>query len=366
MADNGVQISEQEVQKVLKLIQEASEGGITSEIKVDWKKLQQAAKDFLFAYNSLEQNEEIYTQNILKEMVLATPDTIPYLNKISGAKEAFLIRAKYLLAIQFDDYLNSFRHALPSSIVYAQSSSDGTISGSYEISMRELILNADKYGRINISNRRLKSGERQSLEESGSLLDEKHVQEAQMAYTGTLNRLQRFYEVANKKGNAAQGGILLWKEGKDWTYGQITNKGDIKEAYVGFLMSEHINNLCKQAGGSPPYYNHQFIGNFFNNYIANVTNLAAIVEEDIVTKAKQYGVKSRKSQLPSLGQYLETAEWIANQENYLKKEEVENWLRNEKFTQNTSRNIKLSMQQIGEKYGQEIVNNVQKQIINKS
>lgn len=366
MADVGVQVSEQEIQKVLKLIQEASEGGITSEIKIDWKKLQQAAKNFLFAYNSLEQNEEVYTQNILKEMVLATPEAIPYLNKISGAKEAFLIRAKYLLAIQFDDYLNSFRQALPSSAVYVQSSSDGTISGSYEISMRELILNADKYGRINISNSRLKSGERQSLEESGSLLDEKHVQEAQMAYTGTINRLQRFYEVANKKGNSAQGGILLWREGKNWAHARITNKGDIKEAYIGFLMSEHINNLCKQAGGNPPYYNHLFIGSFFDNYIANVTNLAAIVEEDILTKTKQYGVKSRKAQLPSLGQYIETAEWVASQENYLSKEEVENWIRNEKFTQNTIRNIRLSMEQIGEKYSQEIADNIQKQIINKS
>lgn len=366
MVDNGIQISEQEVQRVLKLIQEASEGGITSEIKVDWKKLQQAAKNFLFAYNSLEQNEEVYTQNILKEMVLANPETIPYLNKISGVKEAFLIRAKYLLAIQFDDYLNSFRQALPSSVIYVQSSSDGTISGSYEISMRELILNADKYGRINISNSRLKSGERQSLEESGSLLDEKHVQEAQMAYTGTLNRLQRFYEVANKKGNSAQGGILLWREGKNWAHAQITNKGDVKEAYIGFLMSEHINNLCRQAGGNPPYYSHSFIGSFFDNYIANVTNLAAIVEEDIVTKTKQYGIKSRKAQLPSLGQYIETAEWIANQENYLSKEEVENWIRNEKFTQNTIRNIRLSMEQIGEKYSQEIADNIQKQIINKS
>ena len=362
MADTKVQIDEQEVKKVLRLIQEASVGAITKDTKVDWVKLQQAAKDFIFAYNSLDQNEEFYTQEALKQMVLADPNMVPYLNKISGVKQAFLIRSKYLLATQFDEYLNKFREALPSSVVYVQSSSDGAISGSYEISMRELILNADKYGRINISNARLKSGERKSLEENTSLINEKHVQEASMAYNGTINRLQRFYDVTHKKGNAAQGGIILWREGKQWTHGQVTNKGDIKEAYIGFLMSEHINELCKKAGGSPPYYSHELIGNFFDAYIANVTNLAAIVEEDIVTKSKQYGIKSRKSQLPSIGQYLETAEWIANQDNYLTKTEVENWIRNEKFTQDTIRNIRLDLKTLGEKYGEQVLNALQKSL----
>lgn len=359
MADKNVQIDEQEVQKVLKLIQQASVGTITESTKVDWKKLQQAAKDFLFAYNSLDKNEEFYTQEALRQMVLAAPESIPYLNKISGVKQAFLIRSKYLLAIQFDEYLNQFRGALPSSVIYVQSSSDGTISGSYEISMRELILNADKYGRINISNARLKSGERESLEESGSLIDEKHVQEAQMAYSGSINRLQRFYDVAHKSGNAAQGGIILWREGKEWIHGRVTNKGDIKEAYIGFLMSDHVNKLCKLAGGQPPYYSHELIGNFFDMYIANVTNLAAIVEEDIATKSKQYGIKSRKAQLPSLGQYLDAAEWIVSQENLLTKQEVENWIRNEKFTQDTIRNMRLSMEKLGEKYSEDIIKSLQ-------
>lgn len=360
MANNtNIQVDESDVQKVLQLIQRASVGEITENTKVDWKNLQQAAKNFLFAYNNLDQNEELYTQEILKQMVLATPESIPYLNKISGAKEAFLIRSKYLLATQFDEYLNNFRGALPSSIVYVQSSSDGAISGSYEISMRELILNADKYGRINISNSRLKDGERKSLEENTSLIDEHHIQEAQMAYNGSINRLQRFYEVTHKTKNAAQGGIILWKEGKEWIHGQVTNKGDIKEAYIGFLMSEHINSLCKMAGGAPPYYSHELIGNFFDMYIANVTNLAAIVEEDIVTKSKQYGIKSRKAQLPSLGQYLETAEWIASQDKFLSKEEVENWIRKEKFTQDTVRNIRLNLKTLGEKYGEDMINKIQ-------
>ena len=350
-----VTIDEQEVNKVLQLIQEASIGAIQEDTKVDWKILKNYAQDFLFGYNSLEEHEDMYTQQMLKQVVLADPNVVPYINKITGNQQAFLTRSKYLLATQFDEYLNKFREALPSEVVYVQSSSDGVISGSYAISMRELILNADKHGRLTISNARLKDGERKALEERQDLFPEEHIKEAGMAYNGTINRLQRFYEVTKKSGNAAQGGIIMWKENKEWILGQVTNKGDIKEAYIGFLMSQHENNLCKSAGGNPPYYSHPFIGSFFDNYISNVTNLSAVVEEDIVTNVMQYGIKSKKSQLPSINQYLEVAKWIVSQDGYLTKEDVEHWIRDVKFTQDTVRNIRLSWTQLAEKYGEDAI-----------
>ena len=90
----------------------------------------------------------------------------------------------------------------------------------------------------------------------------------------------------------------------------------MKEGYVAALLTHHQSNIdamYKHAIGQPAYYDHDLIRIFFENFIAKVTNKAAIVEEDIVTADKQYAVKSTGASLPSIDQYLKTAQMIISQ-----------------------------------------------------
>jgi len=135
--------------------------------------------------------------------------------------------------------------------------------------------------------------------------------------------------------------------------GNLINTGDLKEAYVAYLFSDHENNLlCGKNKGTEPYYDHDFIGTFYKNYITKVTNLEAILEEDVLTTDKQYGVKGRKASLPSLKQYITTANLIIQQQKILTKEELETEL-NKKFNRGDeskgARNMQMTVEEAFEK-----------------
>jgi hypothetical protein len=77
-------------------------------------------------------------------------------------------------------------------------------------------------------------------------------------------------------------------------------------------MTEHKSNLDKLCNceniGKEPYYSHELAKTFFNNYISKVTNLPAIVEEDVVSNLlmgnsnikAEYMVKGKNFSLPGL------------------------------------------------------------------
>jgi len=344
------EISSMTIEEILQAISNASSDVVSNDMKVDWQILKKEAKNFVSAVDSLEKEKEALTISQLKS-VIANPEIASYVNKIRGNKERLLLQSQYMLAARFDDFLNKFReNQVDRSMVYVLTDqSNSRILGSFELSFRELILNADKRGRLNISNFRLTSEGREALEKIGNneLINSDHISEAQLAYSAVMNRLNRFYETHKEK--QRQGGLLMWKE-DEWRVGTIINSGDIKEGYVSFLFDKHKNSLCNMVGGSPPYYSHALVGGFFRNYIGKVTNLAAIVEEDVVTKNKQYGVKGIKASLPSFAQYYDTAVWIISQNQIMTKAEVEKWIReNPNFTKEGKRNIEFSLKEISDK-----------------
>ena len=324
------ELSQMTLNEVLKMVEQASAPLLEENIKISWKELKNQSLKFLSAIETLDNEYANFTAAQLKNVV-ANPEIASYVNQIQKSKETYYVQSLYMLAAQFEEYLSNFREEdKKRSTLYVFIGEDGSTIETYEMTFRELIMNADKHGRwSDISKIRLTDKGRESIENKG-LFDDDHIKEAYAAYQGTFNRWSRYFEV--HKSSQKQNGLVLWKEQKQWKMGNLINTGDLKEAYTAFLFTEHTKSLlCSIDPGVDPYYNHEFIGTFFKNYVNKVTNLEAILEEDVITSNKQYGVKGRKASLPSLQQFIDVASIIIKErDNILTKEELEKKM-DEKF-----------------------------------
>lgn len=361
------ELSQMTLDQVLKNIEQASSEELDRNVKINWVQLQQAALKFLSTLNTLDIEYSVFTANQLKNLV-AKPEIASYVNQIQKKKDDYYVQSLYMLAAQFEEYLSRFREEdKERRMLYVFTNKDNSSIETYEMSFRELILNANKHGRwSDISKIRLTDKGRTSAENSGLMPDE-HVKEAQAAYQGTFNRWSRYFEVHSSK--QKQNGLVMWKEEKEWMIGNLVNTGDLKEAYTAFLFQEHGKDLlCSLGEGNPPYYSHEFIGTFFKNYVNKVTNLEAILEEDVLTTDKQYGVKGRKASLPSLQQFVDVASIIVGQgNNVLTKQELEQKM-DEKFKRGDenkgARNIYMTLKEAiaAEKIAQQEFNKMSKMI----
>lgn len=350
--DIKVQLSQMNKNQILKAISEATSLELAKNVKVSWDEMRKEALLFLSSITSLDKEYANFTAAQLKNIV-ANPEIASYVNQMQGKKEKQYVQSLYMLAARFEDYLSRFREEdKERSILYVFTSEDGKTVETYELTLRELILNSDKAGRWqDIAKTKLQDNQRINIEKRQGFFNGDHVQEAQQAYEGSLNRWLRFFEVHPK--NQRQNGLIMQKESNEQAIGNLINTGDLKEAYVAYLFSDHENNLlCGKNKGTEPYYDHDFIGTFYKNYITKVTNLEAILEEDVLTTDKQYGVKGRKASLPSLKQYITTANLIIQQQKILTKEELETEL-NKKFNRGDeskgARNMQMTVEEAFEK-----------------
>lgn len=239
-------------------------------------------------------------------------------------QEQVLLQACYVYAFSFDEQLKKFRGQVPSSALYVIDTKKGPVT--YELPLMSLIkyVNAADKSRLGASQTQLKK-ELDGVKKE-DIVDKEHVEQAQAAYAGVLNRLEQYWKLV---GGQKQNGLLMWKEQREWIVARVLNKGDLREAYAAALLSKHQSNLDKLCGinrGTPDFYSHELVKVFFNNHISKVSNAAAIQEEDIIMTDKQYGVKSFRAVLPSLNQYYDAAKWIVSNQQ-AGKEELEKELR---------------------------------------
>lgn len=139
---------------------------------------------------------------------------------------------------------------------------------------------------------------------------------ANAAYQGTLNRLDRYWELRDKTYDINSKGyprqkqqmILMWKINHDWHLATILNYGDVSEAYATAYLTE--KNSLPTDIGAEKYYSHDLIEKFYWTYIRRVTNLKSLINEDIVLEKIEYAVKSNNASLPGLTQFEELAQFI--------------------------------------------------------
>lgn len=341
-----------------KMLIEASSEEYTQIAENDWMALRIQAQNFIGAYNSLLlQEKQLKSQEL--RILINNPNSFSYVKNMRGKQETYILRSKYLLAFNFDRYLTNFLGGLPKEAIYVFQESDGSMS-SYKLSLIELAKRATLQGRLSITkNQLIKKGlaqERKSIEESSELLNE-HIQQVQLAYAAASYRLNRYYDKIGASGSSRQGGLLMWKKNAIWQVGRVLNWGDLKEAYASALMIQHNSSLDKLKGvnpGAPAEYSEAIVDIFYDNYIRNVTNKAAIIEEDLTVGGKQYGIKSDNAEMPSLNQYINTAEWILSLNRPFSKIDIENYFKSA-FSEGARNTVLKTIQNSGDKGFNEIL-----------
>lgn len=303
MADDRVLFtsSDSEIQAIAEEVNKIMNNEFKTSTEVTWESLTSAAKFFI------QRCDELSNFSITAGQFDLLKNAMQLVRKSN--QELVLLQASYAYAFWFDEQLKRFRGQVPSSALYVYETKKG-IPSTYEMPLTSLIryLNAADKNRLGASKAQLQK-ELNGVRKEDTF-DQEHVSQALAAYTGVSNRLERYWA---KTGGQRQSGILLWKENKDWIAATVLNKGDLREAYVAALMTQHKSNLDKLCGvpaGGPQYYSHELIKVFFNEHVSKVSNAAAIQEEDIITPNKQYAVKSFRAELPSLSQYYNAAKWI--------------------------------------------------------
>lgn len=358
-----------EIEALAEMVKQATTEELSENIGIE--ELRNAANSFLIAYEQLEKTYELQRISQLKSLISNTDDpsgnsTLMMLIKTNNLK-AFYTRTKYLLAFSFDETLTRFREQAPRYAAYVYIDPKG-VPHTFKMSLKEMIALLDKRGRIGnpkdsfFIRREYATLEEEQLKENAN--QQNHNKIAQTAYQGTVNRLNRYYDVFGLTGSFRQGGRLLWLEsaGK-WAVARVNNGGDLKEAYVAALMVQHqesTDSLCYDDVGVAPYYSHSLIRDFFNNYIYNVTNMAAIREEDVITSNGQYAVKGSKASAPSFNQYLTIAKAILT-ENIFDKESLEEYIE-QTWQADVHRNV---VEQIIENTGNDVIDEIAKQLKNK-
>lgn len=299
-----------------------------------WTLLQQKAAILVQNYKTALNNQAKVTWTRMKkqDLLAKSPE---YIAEYNRKKELFFqqlanLHKVYPSAFDFDNIFTQYRGELPKQAAYVV-----VVNGApktYLMSLTELAEKASLHNRLFISNKQLMVEQKEVLEQvlrqnaiSNEEID-KHILQAQSAYSGTYNRLQRYLAV--RKSYQAQGMMLLFKVDNIWQVARVLNIGDVKEAYVAALLEEHKRDCLCLAGqkGEPPYYSHNLIAMFFFKYIHNITNRPAIIEEDVRGLGFQFAVKGRGASLPSLDQYVSAAEEVLKHPYPMSKQEIQDFL----------------------------------------
>lgn len=290
----------------------------------DFDKLRKDAINFLRVYEKeqlkINNANNLIAQN--KELMKQFPDQASQCLRIIKEQRpirTFSLREIYKYAFIFEEELNSFLYGdkFPRSGLYVFENPKTHELTTYEISMAEMAQRITYEGKIILSKRMLENFNKETgrliMEDRQKNENEQYrVEMARAAYIGSSNRLDVYYnKVANHSGESTQkqGGLLGWKTGSRWRFMRVTNAGDMKEAYVSMMFDIHLK---KMGIGGAPYYSHELIETYALNYLSKVDNLPAILEEDVISLSDgiQYGIKSKKASMPSLGQYITAAEIV--------------------------------------------------------
>lgn len=346
-------VSQEEINRLAEAVDQATANVLEEGIQINFEELKAQAQHFVLNYDILA---KMHLNNLMGQYKAALVGqenssgtmVIQKIKNMSNANRLFQNSA-YALAFQFDAYLSNFRQELPREVAYVHIGSDGKPEA-YSVPLNQLQMLVNSKGQILPSANVLKrygTLESELLNKQQELQNEekdqnRHISVAQSAYIGTSKRLDRFREKYGRSGQT--NGLIMWNLNKIWYINVVNGYGDIKEAYVAALMTKHmmqLDHLCRVKDiGDVPFYSHELISTFFNDYVTKVTALAAIVEEDVVTDVRQIAVKGSYGSWPSLTQYLDVAKEIIKADSQIVDlKTLENYIRtNNRWNNDTQRN----------------------------
>jgi hypothetical protein len=304
--------------------------------QIPWEDLKKQAEIFCEAYKNYinKHNEANSTVSKLKNQI---PKELRSLYEEIRAKRILFQAGKevkdlFLALSNFDKALTSYLGELPKKFIYVYEGKDGKIEtfvGDMSLMYKSIKI-IDGKAKIQPSIRTLRK-EADLIDKNMTYLSSKGFRTYEKmdamadvsldAFKGTQARLNVFYAKYNY--SQKQGGLLMWKIGETkWAVATVQNAGDLKEAYAASLIHPEFISQYIGHTGTPPYYSHSLIGNFFTNYITKVTNAGAVGGEDVTGQVYQYAVKSANAEAPNLFQFYTQALLIANSQGELSREQI--------------------------------------------
>lgn len=316
----------------------------TSQETINWDILQQSANIFLstvkLCQNNIifaEQNKKLEKQRAAQKFTIAK--TQDWNSQLLNNR-----RDMYDAVFQFDAILTQYLNELPKQGVYVNINAKTKKISTFVVPLPTLAKLIDYEGKVvrgpnAIATEKQKTIESQ-LEQNSD--DKIHADKGGAVVKEVLTRLDNFYKKfnavkKNKKyyvkkseneieekslSTQRQGGLLMWKNSGKWRIALVANAGVVSEAYVNFLFARHQTQEDKLCGIDDK---ERLIDLFYDNYMAQVTNLAASIEEDVVVKGiGQFAVKAKKAELPNVQQYIDIANKIINSTSALNKDSIMN------------------------------------------
>ena len=147
------------------------------------------------------------------------------------------------------------------------------------------------------------------------------------------------YDYGHKKNKA---NLVLWlnpfSTGTKWLKAQITNSGDIKQAYASVILDRKIN-------GTKLFNDSQLDNNVhsFMEELEKVDNESGLLKGDVTIGKIQYAIKGIAAQTLGIQQVIDLAKKIINDANYSKQD-----LENQKKEFHEKAKTRNHIQQMGE------------------
>ena len=329
---------------IVEVLQQAVYEDFDDKTIANWKKLQQSARVFLKNQTFLKRvKKQARTEIVSSEVVSKYSKFSSDIIKTAENSKKF-----YEALFEFDEVLTKYLGEVPKRALYVFYNEQGKPL-TYEMSMQQLANISQGKGRIG----ELKLSDLKAIEnqiDKNAKGDLEHINRGASAVMGVNKRLERFYSqrgkqtIINKenpqqektKEAQRQNGLLMWKTGGTWKIAKVANQGVVNEAYTAFLLTKHKTKkdyLVNVEIGNSPYFSHSLIAKFYK-YFSSVTNMPAIVEEDIYTEWAQYAVKGKKAGLPSPKQYIRTAYTILSSSNEIAPNELKKMIKEAFFQDN--------------------------------
>lgn len=287
---------EQIIDEIIKTSSEDIGTNVSNEDKKDWENLVIAAENTKKELERLQRESE----SVLRQMALNSNLTRI---DLETDKAVLLTRLTYQtieqnFQKQFDKFISNEKQR---KVIYVYQDENNKLE-LYELDMNQIFAKAGAAGTVGADSIKRLLFKYSKVTPMKNFSKNK-LSRSNAAWSGVYNRLQRFSEVNNVELSSLKSGLLMWKVGHEWIIFNVNNWGDVKEAYVASLFDETHDLPSAKGGGK--YRPHALIEDFALKYISNVTNMGALLEEDISLKFIDYAVKSSGFSLPNFGQYYQ-------------------------------------------------------------
>lgn len=298
--ENDIKLNDSALNRLLNIIVEKTAPSGAEEICRNFQKVQQAAKDFISALNSIESTT---TVNLSK--INATHYTEAKNQLKTNLKNEKVVKA----IMNFENVFNAF---LGRKIVLTLVTEDGDLQFYGEASQEEIYLKSSQNkARLNLSWSKTSADAILSQifdQVFESQQEKEHMAKVQLVYQTSLDR----YHETQATARSSKINFIYWHEQSKRAYAYVKNKGLLAEGYALACFTE------PQESGFTSILDPDNLKTYYYDYVKTADNRAGSVIGDIaknILSPMQLAVKNKRSSSQSFGNLVAIAQMLIDNTN---------------------------------------------------